>query len=154
MQIVFKKSKIILKSLKFYKYALTDYSILDLGVYKDTDDGSYSIADDFVQNYTIHWDDNSTSIPNQDNSCLNTIGSDNLSLWANLETPGKQKCSEGYQLEGYFWFEIWGDGVVKYDPIQTLQWDDGNNIDGDGCGANWTIENLYHWDIQYGNGDM
>ena len=77
MQIVFQKSKIILKSLKFYKYASSDYSILDLGVYKDTEDGSYSIADGFIQNYAIHWDNNSTSIPNKDNSCLNTIGSGN-----------------------------------------------------------------------------
>ena len=153
-QIVFYNSKIILKSLKFYKYALSDYTILDLGVYKDTNDGSYSIADDFYQNYASHWEDNSTSISNSSNACLNSIGNDSPSVWANLETPGVQSCDTGYQLEGYFWVEVWGDGVITYDPIQTMQCDDGNNIDGDGCSANWTIENLYHCNILYGQGDM
>ena len=80
---------------------MIDQTILDLGVYKDTNDGSYDIAKDFIQNYTSHWDDDTLSISNDNNACYSSF-TNNQHICANLETPGVQTCAQGYRLEGYF----------------------------------------------------
>ena len=39
--------------------------------------------------------------------------------------------------------EIWGDGI---NCVKTNNnWDDGNNVDGDGCTKNWSVEPGYIW---------
>ena len=42
-----------------------------------------------------------------------------------------------------FWMEmdVCGDGY----RISQEKWDDGNNINGDGCSLKWTIESFYKW---------
>ena len=43
-----------------------------------------------------------------------------------------------------FWYPIWGDGKRDGAPYNE-EWDDGNNIDLDGCNGAWKVENNYIW---------
>ena len=42
------------------------------------------------------------------------------------------------------WNEIWGDGI-RFGTGGIHYWDDGNNINGDGCSSSWIIEDYYSW---------
>ena len=55
----------------------------------------------------------------------------------------------GYKWDNFydkpsFWYPIWGDGKRDGAPYNE-EWDDGNNIDLDGCDGAWKVEKNYLW---------
>ena len=65
-----------------------------------------------------------------------------------LET-NKKICSEGFQLKNRYWIDKWGDEVLQLNP-QINQWEDGNNVDGDGWSSDCIIEGGYTWSVTPG----
>ena len=69
----------------------------------------------------------------------------------NLGDGWNAQCGveSGYKWDNFsdkpsFWYPIWGDGKRDGAPYNE-EWDDGNNIDLDGCNDAWKVEKNYVW---------
>ena len=58
-----------MKSVKFYKWAFNDQSIVDMGAYVKTNNGSFDFQQNFESGYMDKFDDDELTISQQNNVC-------------------------------------------------------------------------------------
>ena len=76
-----------------------------------------------------NWDDGNTL---SGDGCSSTWFIETDYSWTGGSSTTKDTCSE-----------IWGDG--KRHNSNSINWDDGNISDGDGCNSTWNIEKGWSW---------
>jgi cysteine-rich repeat protein len=147
IRIGFYKSGVILKNIGYYKYAINEQYLKDLGSYKYGDDVDFDFQSEFYDEYYKYFDNKSASfkIDNSTNEWISYFPSD-LSFWRDLSRDNETFWVQGFTETSVFWMDTWGDGSVQLSP-QVYQCDDGNNLNGDGCSENWKIEENYECEI-------
>jgi cysteine-rich repeat protein len=143
----FYKDGIIVSELAYFKYAVTDKHLKDLGAFHETGNFNYDFQQNFYSDYYKYFDNKKKDfkIDNSTNEWLRYFPSD-FTICRDLSNKDKSTWSPGFSNESVFCMDEWGDGSVQLTP-QIYQWDDGNNNDYDGCSKDWKIENFYDWDI-------
>lgn len=60
----------IIRSVKYYRWSLNHQTLVDMGVFRDTDNQSYNFQQDFFNNYYVHFINNNVRTANSSNECM------------------------------------------------------------------------------------
>ncbi|CAI2361589.1 unnamed protein product [Moneuplotes crassus] len=132
VKLVMNFEKIMISTVKFYRHLKSTPDVRDeFDSYKEADDVKFN----FMQGYATY----PAPITSQPDVCEQFMSPNNVCLKqdANSNSYCQQEFSQVYN----FCADTCGDGIIQVP--QTLECDDGNIINGDGCNSNCKIETGY-----------
>ena len=108
-------------------------------------------TDDCGDGYNVNKDMNSNLKPGFSDYCDDGNNNDNDGWSQNWQTETYYECIGGNLVKADFWRDMWGDGmkfsnITTSTGLSTIEWDDGNLVNGDGWSDNCEVETDYFWD--------
>ncbi|CAI2362177.1 unnamed protein product [Moneuplotes crassus] len=133
VKLVMNFEKMIISTAKFYRHTKSGPDVWNgLGsLYKENDDNKFN----FMQEYATY----PAPVGDQPDVCERVMSPNNICL--KQDANSNSYCQQGFSQVYNFCSDTCGDGIIQ--TPQTLECDDGNLINGDGCNSNCKIEAGY-----------